>query len=277
MFVYANTDPGAGSAGDTGLVKSAIRVIEVLELLAAHPEGFSHARLSDELGIPKSSLTQLIGNLLEAGYVELSEDGRRYLLGAKVVGLARSYLSRIDIVRIAQPVVARVSERLGDSCALTVPAGAEMLVVCKQDSVLPLQHSMQLGDRGPIYASASGKAVLAARGPDAIETFLAGVAPEPLTPYTLTDIAALRADLARARMEGVGYSRRELIDGIFAIAVPVFDAAGQPVAGLSVSVPEPRHGERHARDVVAVLREHSAALSEKLGAQGARQPGQQRA
>lgn len=258
------------------MVKSAIRVIEVLELLAAHPQGFGHARMSAELGIPKSSLTQLIGNLVEAGYVEHSEDGRRYLLGAKVVGLARSYLSRIDIVRIAQPIVARIAERLGDSCALTVRTGTEMLVVCKQDSVLPLQHSMQLGDRGPIYASASGKAVLAAQGREAIETFLAEVTPSALTPHTLTDVAALRAELERARIEGVGYSRRELIDGIFAIAVPVFDAAGQPVAGLSVSVPEPRHSEGHVRNVIMELRAQSGALSEKLGAERASEPASQR-
>ena len=248
------------------MVKSAARVIDVLECLAAEPAGLSHAELSKALSIPKSSLTGLIADLSGAGYVEYDSERRRFFLGARVVGLARSYLARIDIVQIAQPVVVRLADCLGDSCALTVRSGGDMLVVSKQDADQPIKHSMLLGQRGPIYASASGKACLVAEGPDAVQAYISTTELKAITGHTITDPERLRADLGATRADGVGYSRNELIDGITAIAVAVLDADGRPVAGLSVSVPEHRCTPEHRDRVIEALRRHGAALSARLGA-----------
>ena len=248
------------------MVKSAVRVIDVLECLADRPAGLTHAELSEALSIPKSSLTALVSELSRAGYVEHDAERRRFFLGARVVGLARRYLARIDIVQIAQPVVARLADCLGDSSALTVRSGDDMLVVCKQDADRPLKHSMLLGERGPIYASASGKACLVAEGSGAVAAFLATVELARITDHTITDRARLSADLDDTRRHGVGYSRGELIDGITAIAVAVLDADGRPVAGLSVSVPDHRCTPERCERVIEALRRHSAALSARLGA-----------
>lgn len=247
------------------MVKSADRTIQILELLAAETQGLSHAELSSWLSIPKSSLTALVGALVDLGYVENDRDRRRYLLGPRVVSLARNYLARMDIVRMAQPVLARLVERLGESCALTVRRNDEMLVVCKQDADQQLHHSMQLGDRGPIYASATGKALLVAQGEAEVARYLETVQLKAVTPYTLNTIDALRADLALIRTTCVGHSRAELVDGIHAIGVAVLDANGTPVAGLSASVPTPRDEPEHVQHVIEALFDHADALTRKLG------------
>ena len=248
------------------MVKSAARVIDLLECLAEEPAGMSHAELSKALSIPKSSLTALIAELSGTGYVDYDSERRRFFLGARVVGLGRSYLARIDIVQVAQPVVARLAECLGDSCALTVRSGGDMLVVCKQDANRPVKHSMLLGQSGPIYASASGKACLVAGGPDAVDTYVSTTELKAITRCTITDPERLRDDLDATREQGIGYSRNELIDGITAIAVAVLDADGRPAAGLSVSVPEHRCSPEHRDRVIEALRRHGAALSARLGA-----------
>ena len=248
------------------MVKSAHRVIQLLELLAEEADGLTHTELSDRLRIPKSSLTGLLTELLDSGYAEHDAERRRFLLGPRVVGLARSYLGRIDIVRIAQPLLAATAAELGNSCALTVRSDDDMLVVCKQDVVQTLQHSMQLGERGPLYASASGKAVLSAAGRDAVEAYLGRVALVALTPHTRTDVDALRAELDEVARTGIGYSRRELVDGIIAIGIAVRDAEGAPVAGLSVSVPETIFDPSHETRVIASLRQSQERLAALLGA-----------
>ena len=248
------------------MVKSADRVLQLLELLAKEADGLTHAEIANRLSIPKSSLTGLMTELSSSGYVEHDRERRRFLLGPRVVGLARSYLGRIDIVRIAQPLLAAIAAELGNSCALTVRSDDDMLVVCKQDVVQTLQHSMQLGERGPVYASASGKAVLAAAGPDAVEAYLGRTSLAALTSYTLTDVEALRVELDEVARSGIGYSRRELVDGIIAIGIAVLDADGAPVAGLSVSVPETIFNPTHEARVIESLRQSQVRLAALLGA-----------
>src|SRR3546814_10923143 len=68
-------------------VKSADRVLNLLELLAFTPTAQSFTELSQALAIPKSSLFQLLKNLLNRGYVRQAEDTGRYLLGDTVRAL----------------------------------------------------------------------------------------------------------------------------------------------------------------------------------------------
>ena len=53
-------------------VKSADRVLDLLELLTRRGKAMSHTELSLALGIPKSSLTQLLRNLTDRGYLLFS-------------------------------------------------------------------------------------------------------------------------------------------------------------------------------------------------------------
>lgn len=248
------------------MVKSAARALQLVELLADARRGMSHSAIASALGIPKSSLTALLGELLEKDYVELDAERRLYFLGPAVVGLARHYLARIDILGIAQPVVARIAERLDFSCSLTIRRDDEVLVVCKQAAMNPRKHSMQLGARAPVHASAGGKAVLAALGPEAIEDYLDRADLRAITRHTLTDRAALRTDLLASHRSGIGYSREELIEGIFAMAAPVFNAEGQPVAGLSVSIPADGATPEVQNTVRVALFHHAADISRRLGA-----------
>src|SRR5258708_34942238 len=69
-------------------VKSADRVLDLLELLARAGRDMSHSDISETLAIPKSSLTQLLKNLQARGYVETTPNGRGYRLGAALLSLS---------------------------------------------------------------------------------------------------------------------------------------------------------------------------------------------
>lgn len=140
-------------------VKSATRAIDVLELLADGPQAPTHGDLARALGMPKSSLSELLATLESRGYVTCEAD--RYRLGPALLALAGTLLRRMDVARIAQPHVASLMLRTGESAAIVVRQGAEVVVVCKENCDQPILYSLQLGQRGPITASAGGKAMLA--------------------------------------------------------------------------------------------------------------------
>lgn len=267
----ANAVRNSDCKGRHILVKSATRALDVLELLAARPEAMSHGEIARALRIPKSSLTDLIATLEQRHYVvrEGAGTAERMRLGPAVLGLAGVLLRRTDVTRLAQPVIAALMARTGESAALVLREGAEVVVVCKENCNQPILYSLQLGERGPVNASAGGKAILGLL-PDAEAEAILAAGPLPrLTPLTLTEPAALKRDLAAVARGGIAYSREEMIEGIVAMGHAVLDATGRPCAGLSVGVPKVRFTREKEALLAEALREAAAEISAMLGWQGA--------
>src|SRR6188508_2751705 len=60
-------------------VKSATRTLDIIEYVVAHDRPLVAQEIAIALGIPVSSLSYLLGTLVERGY--LARDGRRYSAG----------------------------------------------------------------------------------------------------------------------------------------------------------------------------------------------------
>ncbi|WP_256370435.1 IclR family transcriptional regulator [Roseomonas sp. AR75] len=256
--------------GRASLVKSATRALDVLELLAATPDAMSHGDIARALRIPKSSLTDLLGTLEQRHYVtrEGSGTAERMRLGPAVLALAGVLLRRTDVTRIAQPVVAALMTRTNESAALVVRQGTEVVVVCKENCNHPILYSLQLGERGPVNASAGGKAILGMLPAEEVDAILASGPLPRLTPRTITDPAVLRRELAAVARDGVAFSREEMIEGIVALGHAVLDATGRPCAGLSVGVPKVRFTRDKERLLTEALRAAAADISSMLGWRG---------
>ena len=70
------------------VVKSAVRVLEVLELFDRLQREASVGEIARELGYPVSSTSMLLGNLLERGYLRHGPDQRSYFPTPRVTLLA---------------------------------------------------------------------------------------------------------------------------------------------------------------------------------------------
>lgn len=64
-----------------GLVKSADRTLEILEFCGRQRHPVAHAEIAGTLGIPKSSVSALLGNMVERDYLTLLPDSNGYSLG----------------------------------------------------------------------------------------------------------------------------------------------------------------------------------------------------
>jgi DNA-binding IclR family transcriptional regulator len=121
-----------------------------------------------------------------------------------------------------------------------------------------VRYILDVGSRAPLYAGASGKAVLAYL-PDSLidELELVGFQPQ-----TVTDPRKLRADLARIRASGVAWSFGERIAEAVGCAAPVFRASS--VAGsISLTVPGYRF-EESQRDAIGAAVVAAAATATGL-------------
>jgi len=182
--------------------------------------------------------------------------------------IAGECLENVDIVKISRPVIRKVAASTGESSALGVRNGSDIVILCKEDSPQLVKRTMQIGDRSPLYASACGKAILAHMPEDEIEGYLSSVALETITPKTITDPKVLRTQLAKIRCAGVAYNREESSEQIIAIAAPVFDLYGSVNAAIVVSFPITRTSPKKEKSLEKIISEASRAVSEQLGFKG---------
>ena len=138
------------------------RVIDILELAAASREGLALKDVSRGVETPKSSLLPLLRTLTARGYLEQGRAGE-YRLGPKAVELGTRSRGRRDLVETARPALEALMRRTGETVFLATLTGdgTGIAYVDKVESEQIIRYSSGVGDRRPLHATASGKAILA--------------------------------------------------------------------------------------------------------------------
>lgn len=247
------------------MVKSADRTILILEKIAGKKEGLTHGELSAALQIPKSSLTSLLANLQKRNYLSFDHDNRHYALGPQILILASHYLAGLDLVETGRPIINDLMTATEESTGLTIKKGNEILTVYNKNCPHPIMHSLKIGDRAPVYATAAGRAILAHLPAEEIHQYLESVELKAITPATVTDRNRILSELKSIRTSGIAYCREEFHEGSTAMAAAVFDMHGKVAASIHVVAPSIRFNASKESLIADALRRAAAELSNRLG------------
>jgi len=235
------------------MVKSALRVCQLLTLISKNKGGLRNAEIAKALSMPTSSTSKLLATLVDQKFVSLDSETLRYSVGHQLLSLAGSYLDGLDLTQYSRPVVEKLAEDTGESVAVLIRTSQKVMVIFKIDSNQPIKPSMQIGQRSPMYASASGKVILAFLPENELERYFSSVKFNPITKKTITDPKILRRQLEKIRSTGLAYNREELEDQIIAIAAPIFDLFEIVVASLLVYVPTVRFTKKKRKQIECCL------------------------
>jgi DNA-binding IclR family transcriptional regulator len=245
--------------------RAANRVVDILELLAARPEGLPLREVSAQLEAPKSSLLPLLRALTARGYLAQGRAGE-YRLGPGALDLGAAAPGQRELVDVARPAAVELMRRTGETVFVGVLSSdrASVVYVDKVESDHIIRYAGGVGDRRPLHATSSGKAILAFLSSDEREDVLRSLSLSRHTERTVTSLAALRAALEEIRRTGVCVTVDELVAGASGIAAPVFDRYGRVAGACAIGGPTDRVRPRLkllATEVKATAR----ALSERLG------------
>jgi len=247
--------------------QSVTRVIRILEALCASEEPVSLADLSRTLELPKSSLAALLRGLAEEDFV-VSADGT-WRLGPGAFGLgsalteARRRFQSSDLIRDG---MRRLAERSGETVLFGVlDEDAEVMTyVDVVESRNAVRFAVSIGDRRPLYATAGGRALLAARRAEEVAAYLRGLRPEEFTRSTQTDKSKLAEILAAIGEAGFAQTVDQAAEGVTGTAAVIRDASDTVLGALIVAAPSLRSKDK--LDALArLVREEAAAISRSLG------------
>jgi len=235
-------------------VKSADRVLDVLELLASTGRPMTHGELARRAAIPKSSLTPLLRNLAQRGYVEQLAHTQEFQLGEGTYALARRGAHSRDLVRVSEPWLQQLMHATGESASVSVLREDMAERIASAESSKAVLYSMHVGVLQPLYATSAGKILLAWMPSAEREAYLQRVKLLPRTEQTIRSPAVLRRQLEAIREEGVAWSIGEFTAGITGLAMPVLDVHGRALAAVGVALPASRLDEPRKTKLLDAVR-----------------------
>jgi DNA-binding IclR family transcriptional regulator len=246
-------------------VKSAERVIRILDALSAHPPGLSFTELLTLTEIPKSSLHALLYTLSESKVVELDPKTRQYAPGPKLWELAMAYVRHLELVPLAWPWLEELRDRFDETVQMGVLEGGDVVYLAKAPSSHPLQLVSHVGSRLPAYATGIGKALLAGLGPAALRRLFPSETLKTYTPRTIGERELLLRELEDIRRRGYARDLGEYSLDVRCLAAPVVDFNGTVVAAISLTMASERFSAAREQEMVPVLLETVKRISERLG------------
>ena len=225
------------SASQSSPVKSALRTLEVIEFVVAHPGGVVARDIANGLDIPLSSLSYLLATLTEREY--LSREGRRYS-GGPALDRLRTDRANLSLEDRVAPLVRALAAELDETASFMVREDWQARIVASRSSAQALRYAIAPGETKPLHVLAGGKAILSQLSDAQLEAYFDETRGqrESLTEHTIVSPAALRKQIATFRDQGYATAMEESTAGISSIARPV--RLGDVDGAFSIAVPSIR-------------------------------------
>ena len=233
-----------GTVSRTGAVKEDRHFVEALarglELLACFRQKdglLGNQELARRCGLAKSTVSRLTYTLTKLGYLTHVEEAGKYALGTATLSLASAMLGRLDIRKLARPMMQELADFSRCLVSLCSRDRLSMVYVDVARSSAAVTLSLDTGARIQIANSASGRAYLAVISDEQREEIMEGV-------REVAEVSrwpALQRGVAKALLDyrglGVCCSFGEWQKDINAIAVPVRPGSNLPFMVISCGGP----------------------------------------
>jgi len=241
-------------------VDHALRIAAMLQL-----EGeLTVSEVAERLGVARSTAHRLLSMLVYRDFAV--QDDRRVYRAGPVLELAAHSPSVASRLRAAAlPHMRRLAGVLDESVNLAIRTGHTVRSIASAECFQSLRVSSREGMVFPAHRTTAGLLLLA----ELSDAELESVYPEERyagRPEDRPDLARLRAELARVRRQGFVVNQGRSERGVVAIGVPLRDAGGEALAGLSVSMPSGRYDRNRLPSWVDALTRAAGTIESALAA-----------
>jgi DNA-binding IclR family transcriptional regulator len=216
-------------------LESAIRI---LQSMSAGKPVLRVSDVSNELDLPKSTVSRLLKTLSEGGLLERDDESRQYSVGPLLLQLGGLYVSSRSVLDLIDREMPRLVSTYGFTGYAGILDGGHVVVLRQWQGSHPLRFILDVGSRLPAEQTALGLALMADSDDAAIEATLGAGATDPVTGAPVT-LAQIMHDVERCRRDEWIEVPCATAPGITAIGTVITAShAGEPSIGLSISFPD---------------------------------------
>jgi IclR family transcriptional regulator, KDG regulon repressor len=231
-------------------LSTAVKALALLDHLATRGQPARLSEIADDLGAGRSTIYQRLVTLIEAGWVEQTEDGR-FRLTMRAMRVAGAALEQAGVGDRALPLLRQLVADVGETASLAVIQDRVAIIIQRVESGGVLQARAPLGTTMSLRDSASGRVLIAFADPE-------GLSRLSRAQVELPD----KEILQEVRRRGFGVAPSHI--DVRAVAAPVFDHRQRCVAALSLVGPKSRF---NVECLTAPTRDVAGKLSLMLGGQ----------
>ncbi len=253
MIVTKPTVPG------TAAFSKGIAVLQMVSDLD-HP---TRQQLLEHSGLPRQTLHRLL-KALEAERLIERCGSNQYQVGARMFHFAGRAIEQDGCLCRAESELRQLTLQTREATHLAARCGMDMIYLLRHDSDESMRMATYVGGWVHMHACSIGKSFLAFLNENERNQIINRLPMRALTPYTVTDRNELRIQLEGTRARGYAVASRENAADMHCFGAPIINKRGEPIAGVSVSVPIHRLGNdsvnRYVRPLLATCRRLSDGL-----------------
>ena len=244
-------------------VQSIERAFVLLRTIAQYPDGITVTDLARRTSLPKSTVSRFIAALEQESAIARVDNA--LFIGTGIADLLTNSLHTSTIAALARPYLEALAAEFDETVGLGVPEGPCVHYIDQITTNHVIQVRNWTGERFPLHTTSSGKVFLAFAPRAEVDQYLDAPL-VALTPRTVVQPAALRAQLAAIRARGYDWSVEEFTEGLAVISAPIFGSDECPVASIYVCGPVFRFpAEDESRALIDAMLTACAAVSRLLG------------
>ncbi len=236
----------------------------ILRWLRHHGPEAGVSEVAQALDLPKSTASRVLKDMAAHGLLERDPATARYRVGILLLEVGRHYAAGQPLVEAADTVMAELTRRTGHATGISQLDGTEIVVLRSRAGTRPLRVVTPPGNRGPAWATSTGRCLLA-RLDDAEIATRFRTFPRPLLPAAPRSLAALMDRLRQVRAVGWEEAEEESMPGVGAVSVAVADPRTDEAVALYFAFSALHVDRRERRELVTQLRDHAAQLAARFG------------
>jgi len=245
-------------------IKVIVRMVQLLDALAARPGAVHLKDLSITTGLHPSTAHRILNVLCDHRMVERIDAGS-YRLGIRLLELGNLFKQRLSVREVALPFMQELQHEIGESITLAIRYKDEVIFVERAiatQSMMRVVHTY--GSRALLHVAAAGKVFLAEEGPEAWRLYGERTRLHALTAKSIDNYTALEEDLHEVRRRGYAFEDEEQEVGVSAIGAGIRNDEAKIVAAIQVSAPS----DRMSWDWAPLAKDTAANISRAIGYQG---------
>ena len=218
------------------------RGLMILRILTRNgAKGMRIHEIEKKSKLNKTTAMRLTKTLVSENFLVHDTRTKTYTLGPESYAVGLAAEPRYGLQRLAEPHLRKLSLETGDCVLFSIIHGVEWVCLSIFDGATPIPpQTLKPGDHYPLGAGSAGLAMLAFMSKDEQEKIIAMNKPKIQSEFPHANVSEIDQELKEFKAQGYSFIPGSLVQGYWALGVPLLDSKGIPLAAISLVTSEDR-------------------------------------